>query len=240
VTAAGAAPARVLASSEVPVVECPTEHGIPGTRPAKLPDAISTSLLPADAARLAYYSDETQSLDPILAPRGWACRASEAVDGNATVVAAPSVSDLAELQNSNPTSVPAEAVTADGYPACQGCVYAAVCALVPGAGTQLAYPDLPCSTARPSAESVNWLNGSPTGSGTAINDVVGFRDPPGVSGDGRPSGGPNPANGVLRYLYGSGQGGRAGQETCTLPATEHQLCTDILNDFVQRAWYIGA
>jgi len=70
------------------------------------------------------------------------------------------------------------------------------------------------------AESVEQLGGG----------VVGFEDPPGVAGDGNPSGGPYPANGVMTYYSGDQNG--SWMETCTLPSAEKALCTAVLDNFV--------
>jgi hypothetical protein len=61
--------------------------------------------------------------------------------------------------------------------------------------------------------------------------VVAFEDPPGVAGDGDPSGGPYPANGVMIYGPGSVMDG-SWIETCSLPASDHSLCNVSLNEFV--------
>ena len=60
-----------------------------------------------------------------------------------------------------------------------------------------------------------------------------FTDPPGIKGTGQPSGGQYPANGVMTY-HPSAQDG-SWQETCTLPASEKDVCTVVLNTFV--SWY---
>ena len=79
---------------------------------------------------------------------------------------------------------------------------------------------------RPSSESVVALNA----------DVVSFTDPAGVSGDGNPSGGAYPANGVMTYYpYDSGNDDGSYLDTCTLPAAEQSICTVVLNRFVD--WY---
>jgi hypothetical protein len=64
--------------------------------------------------------------------------------------------------------------------------------------------------------------------------IVTFEDPPGVKGDGRPSGGQYPADGVMTY-HPSAQEDGSWQETCTLPASEKNICTAVLNTFI--SWY---
>jgi hypothetical protein len=59
--------------------------------------------------------------------------------------------------------------------------------------------------------------------------LVAFSDPPGVAGDGIPSGGQNPANGAMTY-YSADQNG-SWLETCTLPAAEKDMCILSLDHF---------
>jgi hypothetical protein len=60
--------------------------------------------------------------------------------------------------------------------------------------------------------------------------VMGFEDPPGIAGDGNPSGGHHPANGVMTYYPQSDYG--SWFETCTVPDSQRALCTAVLNSFV--------
>jgi len=48
------------------------------------------------------------------------------------------------------------------------------------------------------------------------SNVILFEDPPGVAGSGWPSGGPDPANGLVEYT-GSPENGVVYRSTCTLP-----------------------
>ena len=67
---------------------------------------------------------------------------------------------------------------------------------------------------------------------TRISSVaMGFGDPPGVVGVGFPSGGQNPAYGVGLYQPKPTEP-TAYLVTCTLPASQHDLCTAVLNHFV--------
>ena len=59
-------------------------------------------------------------------------------------------------------------------------------------------------------------------------DATDFEDPPGVAGDGWPSGGPDPANGIVGVNVD--QGSAVYRATCTLPASEHRIRTISLND----------
>ena len=73
----------------------------------------------------------------------------------------------------------------------------------------------------------------PTGESTEPieSGVVGFLDPPGVAGDGAPSGGEYPANGVMTYQTANYT--TSWLDTCTLPTTGHAICTAALDNFVQ-------
>ena len=57
-----------------------------------------------------------------------------------------------------------------------------------------------------------------------------FEDPPNVGGSGWPSGGPDPANG----LVGIARRGTVFRSTCTLPSGDHTLCATILNYVISR------
>jgi hypothetical protein len=78
-----------------------------------------------------------------------------------------------------------------------------------------------CPKTRPAEETIYQIN----------SGVIGFEDPLGVAGDGDPSGGPYPANGVMTYYSGNDNG--SWLDTCTLPNSEHALCTVALNAFVE-------
>jgi len=53
--------------------------------------------------------------------------------------------------------------------------------------------------------------------------VVSFEDPPGISGDGTPSGGKYQADGVMTFHQG-GTGASSWLETCTLPDSDSAAC----------------
>jgi hypothetical protein len=59
-----------------------------------------------------------------------------------------------------------------------------------------------------------------------------FEDAPGVAGSGWPSGGSDPANGLVGY--DSSEDDAVYRSTCTLPAGDHALCTTSLNDVLRR------
>jgi hypothetical protein len=62
-------------------------------------------------------------------------------------------------------------------------------------------------------------------------NIIEFEDPPGVEGLTGPSGGLFPANGVVVWIPSSTY---AAEALCTLPESDHETCTAILNDFIDR------
>ena len=168
------------------------------------------------ASRLAVYTSGSLS---ILAPRGWTCEGVSAVDGSDSIAVFPpgSAKPAGSFKASS-----GQGVTAISIPACQGCVATLACPLFPSALKD--WPGMTCD-ALPKAERVARPNAR-----TAY-----FEDPAGVAGDGDPSGGPFPANGVLLFSPADGDHGASGAEaTCTLPEAEHALCTVVLNDFLKN------
>ena len=122
------------------------------------------------------------------------------------------------------TSDRREAVAASGTSACRGCTYALVCPLLPDPAGAAVYGA--CPHARPAGESVTHPSSS----------TAAFGDPPGITGDGAPSWGPYPANGlIIHHPPTANPGAETGYiETCTLPEADHALCTAALNDFLRR------
>jgi hypothetical protein len=117
-------------------------------------------------------------------------------------------------------------VVARSDSACQSCVWGTVCRFVPAAGAQLGYSDLTCPTA-PAGETTGWVKGSPRDS-TPVSDVISFEDPAT----------PDATNGDVIY-DDAGQEGSASEGDCTLPATQHVLCTAVLNRFIAQAWLMN-
>ncbi|MDA8279448.1 MAG: hypothetical protein M0Z63_03350 [Actinomycetota bacterium] len=208
----------------------------PATIPATLPPAVSGTL--------SYYTDNVASLQPVLAPAGWHCSVAVGADGSTTVdVVAPQDPLPTGFTGQLPTTD--EAVTAITPAACQGCIYSMVCPFVPASGLELSYAGLPCHESSPPQESANWpppqesvtwLRGPAAPGATTVDDTIAFEDPPGVAGDATPSGGPYPANGILRYRWQHGGPGTAAAATCTLPQADHSICTAILNAFAASGW----
>ena len=177
-------------------------------------------LAPGLAGQLSYYSSDTRTLAPIVGPRGWECQVQVGADGTTGVDVHPPGAA------SGPGRVAGQpAVNAASDSACQGCVFATVCAFVPQAAAELGYSGFPCP-ALPSDVMVSFLRGSATASGPVVDDVIAYSEPAD----------PTTTSGVVLYRHQSGTGGSASQETCNLPAAEHGLCAAILRDFITAAW----
>ncbi len=204
-------------ATTLPLVDCPTTLGV-DTTPAPLPSSIDIAIAASARSQLAAYSD-SEGMLIVLAPRGWACAAAVGADGSAGIRVYPP-GDAPPSDTGAFTPQPQQAVTATGIPACQGCVAYLVCPLFPQAPVALSY--LPCRHTPPAGEAIS----RPTPS------IAAFEDPPGVAGDGNPSGGAYPANGVI--IFNNTREASAYAETCTLPGSEHNLCTAVLNDYIAR------
>lgn len=151
---------------------------------------------------LVFYANEALA---VLAPEGWKCRGGVGVDGSGFV---------------SVTGTGGRAIGAREGSVCAYCNFEIVCPLFPQA--KALQPELGCPSTPPSDERIYKLS--------AI--AIAFEDPAGVHGTGQPSGGRNPANGVV--IYSAGPPDQAFEETCTLPDSAHRECAAALNDFVAR------
>jgi hypothetical protein len=142
----------------------------------------------------------------VLAPEGWRCSGAVGADGFGQLTVTPAAGS--------------EAITAAEGSACVSCNAALACPVIPAAAQALP-AGVPFPSHRPAAEEISRISAT----------TAAFEDPPYVHGTGAPLGGPDPANGAVLY---SGQPPEGFKETCTLPASQHSLCTAILNDFLSR------
>jgi hypothetical protein len=211
-------------TANLPVVRCPTFLGVPSpavSLPPSRPVTVPRSL----ANRLAVYADD-QGIMGLVAPKGWSCAASYGADGSGGVVAYPRGERLPRSWAAGwplaRTSAEA-AIAGLESSACYSCTLAQACRLFLSAATAWRAAFGQACPARPAAELVARI-----GAG-----IVTFEDPPGVEGDGLPSGGLDPANGVMTYHPHAPDG--SWRETCTLPASHKDECTAVLNAFL--SWY---
>ncbi len=216
----------VAVSVTLPVVDCPTVFGAeaPSTT-APLPTSEQVSVPASLVGGLAFYSD-SRRLTVLLGPKGWSCSAQYGADGSGGVIVYPNGQSVPQHWGAGwslPSTSSEEAISSTETGGSPVQAAAQACPFFPVAAT--AYQnDLgrPCP-ARPSAEAVQQISA----------DVVGFEDPAGTDGAGIPSGGQNPANGVVTYVQNASSD-PSYLATCTLPDDEHGLCTAVLNEEVAR------
>jgi hypothetical protein len=214
-----------MVTATLPVVVCQTSSGVTTTT-ADLPGSVPVSVPAGDASagNLAVYSDETGRLMLVGPTVGWTCTGSFGADGSGLMALAPVGTTVPQggttwqLAASSPT----QAIVAmeSGGSTVQGA--SLVCPLF-SAAQAATQQDLgkDCTPASAAGEHVVKIS--------AV--AMGFQDPPGVAGVGFPSGGQNPANGVGLYLPKPSES-TAYLATCTLPASQQDLCTAVLNHFV--------
>jgi hypothetical protein len=212
--------AHQTVTASVPVVACPTTWATPGHSPLRLPSSVTLSLPSNLLGQVTDYMDQ-QKIMQLIGPKGWQCAAFYGADGGGGAEVYPPNEQAPSGYAFSPQS--AEAIESHETSACQSCRLDQACPLFPSAAVALVnqYPGESCPYAKPAEEQSKALS----------TTVVEFEDPPYVVGDGNPSGGPYPANGVMIYGPGSVMDG-SWIETCTLPAGEHSLCNVSLNEFV--------
>jgi hypothetical protein len=196
----------------VSVSTCPTQFGIEGQTPPKGPSSMNAPASVANDVR--GYSNGFISM---LAPAGWSCSGLAAADGGQGLDAYPSGQAPSALQI--PTGTPSNALAVSVQIPSQGTGPASqlACPYFPTAATG---SGVPCQTPPP---------GEIVHRGGA--NFVEVQDPPGVAGLLTPSGGPDPANGVVVW---NATDAYAAEAVCTLPEQERELCTVVLNDFLAR------
>jgi hypothetical protein len=202
-------------ATSIPVVSCPTSFAVT-TATVPLPSSAIVDVPPTLAKTMVVYSD-THSILMLLAPKGWTCKASFGADGSGDMTILPAEETLPSGKLAPPSS--AQAITAGetGGSPVQAAFQA--CAFFPAAAQALE-ADLEQSCSSPASESLDQISAS----------AVAFEDPAGIVGTGSPSGGENPANGVITYSADKGPGSYT--STCTLPQDEHDRCTASLNYFI--------
>jgi hypothetical protein len=196
-------------ASEVVVAQCPTTYGIHES-PPRLPSHVAVSASPSATAGLSAYSN---GVLVVLAPHGWDCHAIVGADGSASmIVAAGSTTDVKQ-----------PAITTN-FADTPGTAASLACSLFASASHQLP-AGVRCPVREPRRERT-----------TAVSThTVDFTDPPDVRGDGRPSGGSDPARGLIVFVAASSDfTGYAFTATCALPAREAAICRTILGDALTR------
>jgi len=177
-----------------------------------------------EAANLVVYTDQA-GIMMLIGPMDWACRGLYGADGSGGLLVSP----MGEPVPSDPdagwhlaASSADEAIVGyeTGGSAVQGAGLA--CPLFPSAAA-VTRQDLGrgCAETSPAQETHDALTSS----------EVAFEDPADVAGSGIPSGGSNPANGVMLYSPPKPAAASAYVVTCTLPAERHDVCTAVVDHF---------
>jgi hypothetical protein len=190
-------------------VRCPTTYGV-RQPPPELPSHVSVEASPSATSSLSAYSNGPLIL---LAPRGWHCHAIIGADGGASMTVA-----------AGSTTKPAQPAVTVNFADTPGPSASLACSLFASAARQLPH-GVTCPVRKPRKESTSNVNKS----------TIDFTDPPRVHGDGRPSGGSDPAAGAIVFEpVSDGFSGYAFTVTCTLSAKKASICRTILADELTR------
>jgi hypothetical protein len=207
-----------LVTVQLPLKVCKTSVGDSSETPANLPADVQVKIASGFSNKLAFYSDN-EGLIEVLAPTGWKCSAGIGADGSSSM----DVSPKGQSGGAN-AGAKVEAISATQTSACVGCRESLACPLFVSAANDYLRSYLEaCPTTRPASEIVTKIN----------SHVVEFIDPPGVNGDGSPSGGVYPARGVMTYFDDVKSDG-SWTETCSLPAADRSTCKAIVGNFVTK------
>ncbi len=206
-------------------MQCQTSFAVtPSPTTVPIPTSATVRVPAGEAANLVVYSDDA-GIMMLIGPATWTCHGMYGADGSGGLLIAPAGESVPSDPDTGwqlPASSSDEAIVGyeTGGSTVQGAALA--CSLFPEAATATRQ-DLGrgCAVTRPAQETIAGTSGS----------EVGFEDPAGVAGNGIPSGGQNPANGVMLYLPARGKAS-AYLASCTLPDSQHDVCTAVLNHFV--------
>ena len=152
----------------------------------------------------------------LVGPRGWSCSDAMLIDGETLTIYPPG--------SPPPSASPfvasnVEAIIASTTSACLGCAIRVGCPLFGDF-----YPDvsgIACQNVKPSKETTTYIS----------RNTVRFIDPPGVAGDGAPSGGPYQSDGAMTTENLSTNDG-VWVDTCTLLMSEQRVCNAALTEFL--------
>lgn len=213
------APPPTTSTVSIPLIECTTTFGVtPPPTSAALPSSETVTVPTSLVGKITLYTDSHDNM-VLLGPADWSCSGSYGADGSGGVTVYPPGATIPHYRPFSPSS--AEGIVGSQTSACVGCALSQACSLFPAAAAAYAkeFSGVGCP-APPSGQTEDQLS----------SDLIAFADPPGVAGDGSPSGGPYPANGVMTF-YPTGDEG-SWVATCTLPTQEKALCTASLNLFI--------
>jgi hypothetical protein len=211
-SAIGSSPVETFGLSasarHVRVARCPTQFGIPPGR-ISVPTTVAVRGAPSSTKGLIAYTNTELFL---IAPAHMACSGTIGADGNASLAVWPRGQRRPRKHSRG------GGVTLTVIPACVGCMAFVACPFFPSFARRLGFP---CASGIPAGEVVRRPN----------RQLALFEDPPGIAGDGWPSGGPNPARGLVGI---KGRHGFVYSATCTLPASKRHACAVGLDDVRAR------
>jgi hypothetical protein len=204
------------ATSTVRVAICPTFSGVVNWTSWTPPAGVQVNVTRSQARRLAMYMGYG-GYPRMIGPSNWSCLASEGADGNAVLEAVPSPYSTPRMSGRWEA---ARGLSVQVDPACLSCRLLLACPFFPSARKMYKdnYPGAKGCSPAPPAETLYTLS----------SYAVAFSDPPGVVGDGQPSGGPTTANGAAVF----DPKGATAVATCALPDSQRWLCTVTLNQVI--------
>jgi hypothetical protein len=211
-----ASTAGATASTSVRVVRCPTTFGSRGEARAT-PSTVAVLHDPASTRGLVAYTNTDIFL---IAPVGMHCAGIVGADGTSALAVGPPA--LTRELDEPSRSYSGIGLTLSYDPDCAGCEAEDLCPFFPQSARTLGFP---CTTGILRDEQTHRLTPR----------LTLFEDPPGVRGDGWPSGGPDAANGLDGFTApNKTTQTTVYRATCTLPASERWICTTTLNDVISR------
>lgn len=198
---------------------CHTEHGIAGIAPKHFSPTVKVRLSTTHPRNLAAYVDD-QGIMMLVAPARWTCRALIGADGSSSVEISPAGQTSVNTSTLAPAST-TQRISGFQTSACVVCGEAQACPLFENAAHDYrSTMRADCPTRAPSGESRRRISST----------VVDFTDPPGVHGDGVPSGGRYPAVGAMTYVANDRE--PSWLETCVAPPALRSACSTSLVAFI--------
>ena len=212
--ASASAPAVRAFAGDVPVVRCRTTFGIPPGK-VTVPARVHVRGVSRSTPGLAAYSNTEEFL---VGPAGMDCAGAVGADGNGEIVAWPRGGRRPRQHSVG------DGLTLILIPACGGCQASDACPFFMAFARGLGFP---CTSGVPAGEQVDRLD----------SHLTRFEDPPGVAGDGWPSGGRDLAQGLvgIKGRLRAGPYERSVyRSTCTLPKNKAAVCALSLNAVIQH------
>jgi hypothetical protein len=201
-----------LISEALPLYSCNTTYGISSMKPVKLPKAVRALVPHNTVVKLAVFADGL-GIIRLVGPAEWDCSATVGADGVSSLAIYPP-NTLARF-GVLPSTSKVQEITGNQNGGCVGCGIMQACPLFSNARELAA--GLPCP-AKARLEKMTWISGH----------TAEFVDPPGVHGDGNPSGGAYISYGVLEF--DASRDRTSWLTTCDLQSKYQGVCAaDLIN-----------